>query len=77
VTFPDFPVSELVLNLSAPLGSAESLSVSAPPPEDGVVLVAVGVVAVLVAAGALEVVLLLLLLPQPATAREATRASGM
>src|SRR5689334_13206561 len=70
VTLPDFALSELLSNLNAPLGSAESLSVVPPPPDVvGVVLV------VAVAAGVVDVLLLLfLLLPQPATASTATRA---
>src|SRR4051794_18090647 len=71
VTLPDFALSELLSNLSWPLGSAESLSVplAAPPPDVvGVLLVVAG------AAGVLDELLLLLslLLPQPATARAAT-----
>src|SRR5437764_13617192 len=77
VTLPALAVADVLLNLNAPLGSAESFSVplAAPPPLEVDVEVVLLVVAG--AAGVLDdVLLLLLLLPQPATARAATTATA-
>ncbi|MFZ0973995.1 MAG: hypothetical protein WAN22_17320 [Solirubrobacteraceae bacterium] len=70
VTVPAFAVSVLLVNLSAPLGSAESVSVLLAPvaaldvlADVEVVPVAAAVLVALVAAAVLDVVLLLLLEP--------------
>src|SRR5438094_6842652 len=74
VTLPAFAESDVVLNASWPLGSAESLTVAPPLVLLGVV---VGVLlgAVVAGLGLLEE-LLFLLLPQPATASAAHRATS-
>src|SRR5437667_7382575 len=70
VTVPAFAVADVLSNLSAPPGSAVSLTVppAAPPEVVGVLLVVAG------AAGVADVLLLFLLLPQPAIASTATTA---
>src|SRR2546429_6076028 len=73
VTFPAFAESDVVLNASWPLGSAESLTVAPPLVLLGVVGVLLG--AVVAGLGLLEE-LLFLLLPQPATASAAHRATS-
>src|SRR5438105_1714902 len=70
VTLPAFAESDVVLNASWPLASAESLTVEPPLALLGVVLGAVLGAGVLAGLGLVEE-LLFLLLPQPATASAA------